>query len=45
MENVLILQDKFLSSINPVDTLSEQEFSPGHVAPPQKRSGKLVNRR
>ncbi|MRT58395.1 hypothetical protein GJV11_19990 [Enterobacteriaceae bacterium RIT693] len=34
MENVLILQDKFLSSINPVDTLSEQEFSPGHVEIP-----------
>ncbi|MBE5222104.1 hypothetical protein IG608_11625 [Pectobacterium sp. A113-S21-F16] len=34
MENVLILQDKFLSSINPVDTLSEQELSPGHVEIP-----------
>lgn len=34
MENVLILQDKFLSSLNPVDTLSEQEFSPGHVEIP-----------
>lgn len=34
MENVLILQDKFLSSINPVETLSEQEFSPGHVEIP-----------
>ena len=37
MENVLILQDRFLSSINPVDTLSEQEPSPGHVEiPPEK---------
>ncbi|WP_233986011.1 hypothetical protein [Pectobacterium versatile] len=34
MENVLILQEKFLSSINPVDTLSKQEFSPGHVEIP-----------
>ncbi|WP_455811267.1 hypothetical protein [Pseudomonas graminis] len=34
MDNVLILQDKFLSSINPVDTLSEQKFSPGHVEIP-----------
>lgn len=34
MENVLILQDKFLSNINPVDTLSEQELSPGHVEIP-----------
>lgn len=34
MENVLILQDRFLSSINPVDTLSEQEPSPGHVEIP-----------
>lgn len=32
MENVLILQDQFLSSLNPVDTLSE--FSPGHVEIP-----------
>lgn len=32
MENVLILQDQFLSSLNPVDTLSE--FSPSHVEIP-----------
>ncbi|EAA0890473.1 hypothetical protein D7Y87_02530 [Salmonella enterica] len=36
MENVLILQDKILSSINPVDTLSEQELSPGHVEIPSE---------
>ncbi|EIO7467843.1 hypothetical protein ABL602_000950 [Salmonella enterica subsp. enterica] len=36
MENVLILQNQFLSSINTVETLSEQEFSPGHIEIPSE---------
>ncbi|EDV2154525.1 hypothetical protein JR65_002681, partial [Salmonella enterica] len=36
MENVLTLQNQFLSSINTVETLSEQEFSPGHIEIPSE---------